>query len=306
MTKNKKLSVVISAFNEEKKIGECLSSVSFADEVILVDNSSTDSTVEIAKKHHASVFSRPNNLMLNVNKNFGFSKATGGWILSLDADERITPELKEEILSAINLENDITGYYIPRKNIILGKWIQHAGWYPDFQLRLFQNDRGKFAEQHVHEMLEVEGRTQELKECMLHYNYDSVNHFLSKLCFIYAPNEADVLLKKGYVLDFFDIFRFPAKEFISRFFAREGYKDGVHGLVLSLMMSFYHLIVFVYIWEKKGFVEEKSFNVLEKTEVELKRIHREISYWIVNEKIKSAGVPLRKLQLRLKRKLLNL
>src|SRR3990167_9304957 len=107
-----KLSVAISAFNEERKIEDCLKSASFADEVIFVDNSSTDQTLKIAKKYTLKVFTRENNLMLNVNKNFGFSKASEEWILSLDADERITDELKKEIKSIIkNNKKDVNGFW---------------------------------------------------------------------------------------------------------------------------------------------------------------------------------------------------
>src|SRR3989344_5797566 len=134
-----KLSVAISAFNEERKIEDCLKSVSFADEIIFVDNSSTDQTLKIAKKYTLKVFTRENNLMLNVNKNFGFSKASEEWILSLDADERITDELKKEIKSIIkNNKKDVNGFWIPRKNKIFGKWMEHTGWYPDYQLRLLK------------------------------------------------------------------------------------------------------------------------------------------------------------------------
>src|SRR3989344_6118283 len=128
-----KVSVVISAYNEEKLLENCLKSVTWADQVIVVDNNSTDDTAKIAKKYADEVYSCPNNLMLNVNKNYGFSKATGDWILSLDADERVTDELKKEITNVVK-NDEIAGYWIPRKNIIFGKWIEHTGWYPDYQL----------------------------------------------------------------------------------------------------------------------------------------------------------------------------
>ena len=145
------LSVIISAWNEEAKIKRCLASVSWADEIIFVDNSSTDETSRIAKQFTSKVFKRPNNPMLNVNKNFGFSKATSDWILSLDADEEITKELAQEIRSAINAQNELSGYWIPRKTILFGKWIMHGLWWPDKQLRLFKKNKGKFPGIHVYE-----------------------------------------------------------------------------------------------------------------------------------------------------------
>ena len=119
-----------------------------ADEIIIIDNKSSDKTAEIAKRHKAKVFEKENNLMLNINKNYGFTKASGDWVLYLDADERITPELAGEITLVVD-NSQVVAYWISRKNIIFGKWIKHAGWHPDYQLRLFKRDGGKFPEQHV-------------------------------------------------------------------------------------------------------------------------------------------------------------
>lgn len=220
-----KLSVVISAYNEEKKIEDCLRSVLFADDIIFVDSSSTDQTVKIAKQYTSKIFTRPNNPMLNVNKNFGFSKANNDWILSLDADERITSELAHEIEEKIG-NSDVVGYWIPRKNIIFGKWIKHGGWYPDYQLRLFKKKKGRFPGEHVHEMIKIDGGAGYLNSSIAHYNYETIFQFIEKLINIYGPNEAEQMLKRGYNFTWQDAIRMPFKEFLSRFFAREGYKDG--------------------------------------------------------------------------------
>ena len=292
--KKNQLSVVISVFNGEKELDDCLRSVSFADEIVIVNNSSTDKTEDVGRKYTDKIFTRPNNPMLNVNKNFGFSKATGDWILCLDADERVTPELRDEIKNQIsNLKDKADGYWILRKNIIFGKWIEHTGWYPDHQLRLFRNGKGKFPEKHVHEMVKVSGETSHLKNNLLHYNYITVSQFLNKLN-IYVANEAEQLIRNGYTFKWQDAIRFPVKEFLSRFFAREGYKDGLHGLVLSLLMAFYHLLIFATIWEKKGFekVEHKYF--FDEVGRELKKSSRDMFFWIGSEKIKLIKNPFAK------------
>ncbi len=284
-----KISAVITAFNEEKKLAECLESVSFVDEIIVIDSSSTDKTPSIAKQYTKHVYKKENNLMLNVNKNFGFTKATGDWILSLDADERVTPELKNEILSTLNFQlSTPNGYWTPRKNIIFGKWIQHAGWYPDYQLRLFRNGKGSFPQKHVHEMIEVSGQTEKLQNHLLHYNYDTISQFIQKLDGIYANNEAEQLLKNGYSFSWADAIRMPAKEFLSRFFARQGYKDGFHGLMLSFLMAFYHFVVFAKIWEKKGFREIQNDTFLQEVEHEFKKNKTEFRYWFKHENMKNA------------------
>lgn len=299
-----KLSVVISGFNEEKKIGDCLKSASFADEIIFIDNSSTDNTVKIAKEYTSKIFKRENNLMLNVNKNYGFTKATNDWILCLDADERVTPELAQEIKSILDSENDnVDGYWIPRKNMIFGKWIKYAGWYPDHQLRLFKKSMGKFEEKHVHEMIKLDGEVGYFKENLIHYNFETVSQFLHKHINIYAQNEAEDLISKGYIFTWTDAVRFPFQEFLSRFFAREGYKEGLHGLVISMLMAFYHLVIFAKIWEMKGFKEVNNNNFINQTEKEFEIVNKEINYWFLNEKIKSTKNVFNRLRLKMKSKL---
>ncbi len=290
-----KLSVVISAYNAQDKIEDALKSVQFADEIILVNNSSTDKTEEIAKKYTSKIFTRPNNPMLNVNKNFGFSKASGEWILCLDDDERITETLASEIKKATESKNAVSGYYIPRKNIIFGKWMEHTGWYPDPQLRLFRRTKGKFEEKHVHEMINVDGEVSTLTAPMLHHNYQTISQFLHKMSNIYVPNEAQVLVSQGYKANFADAIKFPLKEFLTRYFAKEGYKDGFHGLMLSLLMAFYHLCVFAYVWEKQGFPKIEEGNILVRSTIVLKCAEKELRYWLRNEKIKNTKNPVKKI-----------
>lgn len=300
MSKKILLSAVVSVFNGEKELDDCLRSLSFASEIIVVDNSSTDKTIEIARKYTDKIFVRSNNPMLNINKNFGFSKAGGEWILCLDMDERVTPELQKEIKSEIRsfdklrTKSEINGYWIPRKNIIFGKWIEHTGWYPDHQLRLFKKGKGSFPEKHVHEMVKVSGQTIYLKNNLLHYNYTTVYQFINKLN-IYVANEAEQLLKNGYEFKWQDAIGFPTKEFLSRFFAREGYKDGLHGLVLSLLMAFYHLLVFTAIWEKRSFEKVEDNNFIDSVDKEFKKSYKNLSFWMDNERMKFIKNPLRKI-----------
>lgn len=299
-----KLSVVISAFNEEKKIGECLESVrQLADEVVVVNNSSIDKTEEIAKKYTDKIFLRPNLLMLNTNKNFGFLKATGEWILSLDADERVTPELAEEIKEKLENSGGINGYHIPRKNIIFSKWIKHSLWWPDYQLRLFRNGIGKFPEKHVHEKIEVTGETEKLKESMLHYNYATVSEFIYKMDKIYTENEAEIFLSSGKKLTWLDALRFPINDFLKTFFAQKGYKDGLHGLVLSILQAFYAEIVFAKIWERQKFWEVEGEDFLTNIDQEVKKIRKEFKYWLWESKIGETKNSIERAIYKVKRKI---
>jgi len=306
------ISAVISAYNEEKKIAACLDSLKWVDEIIFVDNSSTDKTAEIAKKYNAKILTQKNDPSnIDLQKNLGIEKATGEWILVLDSDEEVTPELAKEIQSICHSEAEpknlrengqIDGYLIPRKNIIFGKWIEHTGWYPDYQLRLFRNGKGKYQKKHFHEPIMIVGKTEKLNQHILHHNYETVSQFLYKHFQIYAPNEADELIRKGYSFDWKGIIRLPMSEFLNRYFASGGYKDGFHGLVLSILMAAYHLAIFVYLWEKKNFVDVNE-NIISGLEEELKKSKKDISYWIGTKKILDEKNPLKKGVLKIKRKI---
>lgn len=301
----KKLSVVIMTFNEEKKIKECLESIKgFADEIIVVDNNSSDKTVSIAKKYTKKIYSQENKpLILDLQKNYGFSKATSEWILSLDADERVSPALAFQINAATaNANGEITGYRIPRKNIIFGKWMQHTGWYPDFQLRLFKNGKGKYALAHVHEEMAIEGKIEQLTEPLFHENFETVGRFIQKHM-VYAENEAASKREKGYTYHWSDAINLPATEFISRFFAREGYKDGFHGLMLSLLMAWYHFMIFSFLWQEEKFVEAGSTDILTDTQNVLQGVSKDVSYWFIQEKIKQTRSFSKRIVLKLRRKL---
>lgn len=298
-----KLSIVISAYNEQKKIRKCLESVTFADEIIFVDNTSTDKTVKIAKEYTKKIYLQPNDpANIDLQKNLGIEKATGDWIFVLDADEQITPELARELKDL--MDNDpkgLNGFWVPRKNIIFKKWIQHSGWYPDPQLRLFRKGKGKYEKVHYHEPIAVVGETEKLQEHMTHDNFEHVGQFLYKSLQVYSPNEADDLIRKGYVFSYKDAIRLPVKEFLSRFFARGGYKDGFHGLMLALLMAIYHFVIFAYIWEKKKFIDED--NALEQVGKEAKNSESEIRFWVNKKDIDDEKTLLKKFGLKLKRKL---
>lgn len=297
-----KLSVVISAYNGEKTIEECLKSVAkIADEIVVLDNSSTDSTYSLAKKYTEKIFKQKNNpLAIDLLKNLGFEKATGEWILCIDQDEYIEKELEEEILKKLKEKPKVNGFSIPRKNYIFGRWIKYAGWYPDYQLRLFRRGKGKYEEKHVHEQIKIAGEEEKLTNHIIHHNYNSIAQFLEKTI-VYAKNEAREKLEKGYSFSYVDAIRFPLSEFLSRFFARKGYKDGFFGLMLSLLMAFYHFLIFAYIWEENKFkqLEEKEF--IPEFEKEVEKVGKEFKFWFYENKKIKANNFLKKIYLRLKK-----
>ncbi len=294
------ISVVVTAYNEGERLSRCLSSVHWADEIVVVDSSSTDNTSAVAHRFTKHVYKQPNFPMLNTNKNFGFTKAGGDWILSLDADEVIPPALSAEIKEAVGRSDNIVGYWLPRKNMIFGKWIRHGLWWPDKQLRLFQRGKGSFPAKHVHEYISVDGLTAELATPYIHYNYESISQYLWKMEHIYTENEVTNLVASGYHVSWYDAIRFPVSDFLKIYFAQEGFKDGLHGLVLSILQAFYSFIVFAKLWEKQKFTDQDI--PFSSVMSELKRAGRDMRYWILTEKMKEAPSPLAKLWYRLLRK----
>ncbi len=273
-----KLSVAIVAHNEGEKIASCLNSVNWADEIVVLDGHSADNTAKIAKKMGARVYSVENQPLMKINMNLSFEKCTGDWILSLDAEESVTQELKEEILKTIRDPQHIA-YQIPRKNIIFGKWIAHSFWYPDYQLRLLQRGKAKFPARNVHEELIVDGTVGQLQSALEHYNYDTVSQWIGKLD-SYTTYEAGKLVADGKQLVWSDAVKFPFSEFLTRFFAQDGYKDGLHGLVLALLQAFYWEVVFAKVWEREKFWQYGDDHFLDQVQQEGREVSRQWHHWL--------------------------
>lgn len=296
----KKFSIVISAWNAADNLVRTLSSVRWADEIVLVDNASTDATAQIARKFGVKIFRRPNNPMLNVNKNFGFNKATGDWVLSLDADEEVPKTTAAAIAQILSSDNSAVGYWLPRQNIIFGKWIKHGLWWPDKQLRLFMRGRGQFPCKHVHEYLAVDGQTAELDTPLIHYNYESISQFIYKMDYLYTPSEVAKLSTSSYQLAWYDAIRFPVSDFLKIYLAQEGYRDGLHGLVLAMLQAWYAFIVFAKLWEKQSFKEYEPS--LASVVREFKQAAFETKHWVLTAQIKNATSIWEQIWLKIKRR----
>ncbi len=245
-----KLSVTIITLNEEDNIKKCLDSIKeIADEIIVVDSGSKDKTVEITKEYGAKVYEKKFDNYSN-QKNYAAEKTTGDWILSLDADEEINPELAEEIKKAIKATN-YSAYSIPRKNIILGKWIKYTRWQPEFDRHvwLWRKGRGKWLGE-VHEELAVDGEVGRLKNAKVHYQYKKVSDFMDMMN-KYSELDAGQKVKKGIKFSYFRFFLDPIYNFLVRYIYRWGFLDGWRGFVLSYLMGIYHLNLWVKIWERQ-------------------------------------------------------
>ncbi len=292
-----KISVAILTFNEEKNIAACLDSVSqLADEIVLVDEKSSDKTVTIAKKYTSKIFFVDHEVNFHKHKQIAFDKCTGDWIFQIDADERVTPDLAAEIKKVV-ANGAFSGYEIPRKNIIFGKWIAHTGWYPDYQVRLFQHGKGQLTTQSNHEQIKVDEPVGKLSADLLHEHYHSIEQFIDRLN-RYSGNDAEVLCAAGEKVIWSDALKYPADEFFKRFFLWEGYLDGIHGLVLSLFQAFNRLVVFAKLWEKQKFVETEV-NLRAGVITESKKISKDWYHWLAQ----TENNPLFKLSYKLKKQL---
>ncbi|MBN1543286.1 glycosyltransferase family 2 protein [candidate division KSB1 bacterium] len=242
------LSVIVITYNEERHISECLESVSWADESIVVDSKSQDRTVEIAKKYTNKVIVT-DFLGYAANKALALSQASGDWILWLDADERVTPELANEIRLRIAKESAVQGYEIARKAFFLGRWIRHCGWYPGYVLRLFRRGSGRFNERQVHEGVELDGERARLQEPLLHYTDDSLEHYLWKFN-RYTSLAAEDLALKNRRAGAIDILFRPPVMFVKMYLIKGGFLDGVQGLMLCLLSAAYVAAKYAKLWER--------------------------------------------------------
>lgn len=243
-----KISVCVISFNEEKNIEECLKSVTWADEIILVDSYSTDRTVELAKQYTSIIMPKVWSGYSDA-KNYALQNASNEWILSLDADERVTQELREEIIEVINEgSRRYTGYKIARRAYFLGKWIKHCGWYPGYVVRLFRKDAGNFSKSRVHEKLDVTGEIATLKHDLLHFTDDNLLHYFNKFN-KYTSLAADDLEEKGTPFRVWYLVIKPTYTFFKMFILRRGFLDGLHGFILSILSSAYVFTKYAKLWE---------------------------------------------------------
>ncbi|MFA3781440.1 glycosyltransferase family 2 protein [Melioribacteraceae bacterium 4301-Me] len=246
MSKKNKLSVLIIAGNEEKNIKDCLESVKWADEIVLIDSESKDKTIEIAKQFTDKIFIKKWE-GFSPQRKYGLEKVSYDWVLSLDADERVSDELKNEIQRLLNSEPKFDSYLIPRKNFFLGKHITSCNWSPDYQLRLFKKNKASVTNRKVHEGYYVEGERGKLKGKLIHYTHQSIAVTIDKINY-YSTLEAQEKFNKKKV-SCLDILIHPFAAFFSHFILRRGFKDGIHGLMVSIIHAMTNILTYMKIWE---------------------------------------------------------
>jgi len=255
------LSVALAVMNEEQNLKACLLSVGdLADEIVVVDGGSTDKTVDVARERHAKVIITDNPPIFHINKQKALDACRGEWILQLDADEIITEELKNEIVSVLGLRSSsmihelrtknqepINGYYIPRRNYFLGKWLRKGGQYPDYVIRLVRKGYASFPCKSVHEQIYIDGKLGYLTNPLFHYSYRTVEEYWKKAdtyTTLTAQELIERKIKPGFSIKLlYSIFK-PLKTFILLYFRHKGCMDGINGFKFALFSSLHHPIAY--------------------------------------------------------------
>ncbi len=241
------LSVIVIAHNEEHNIAACLESVAWADDLVVVDAQSTDRTREMAANCGAKVFERAWDGYASA-KRFALEQTAHPWVLWLDADERVTPELAAELQALIAGNPREAGYDVARRAYFLGRWIRHCGWYPGYVLRLFRKECVQFHDQRVHEYASVNGPVGRLRSDLLHYTDDTLYHYLKKFN-RYTSLAAEDRDGGNRQVHRRDVVLRPPFAFLRMYILRGGFLDGRHGLVLSLLSSAYVFAKYAKWWE---------------------------------------------------------
>ncbi len=241
------ITAAVITLNEQGNIHDCLRGLVWADELLVVDGFSSDDTVALARAVGVRVLQRTFDTFAK-QRNYALKEAQGEWVFFVDADERVDAPLAEEVRRKVRqqppAQERMAGYWMPRRNIILGKWVRHAGWWPDYQLRLLRRDSAQYDEaRDPHETVIVQGETAYLEHPLLHYNYTSVRQVFAKQ-HAYALREARSLHLSGVRAAPHRYLTQPAREFIRRYIVLQGFRDGGIGLFLALTMAWYRFQVY--------------------------------------------------------------
>lgn len=248
------VSALIIAKNEEKNIEDCLKSVSWADEIIFIDSKSTDATVEIAKKYTDKIIVHDWQGYAYA-RDLSLKNAACNWIISLDADERVSPELKDEINNLLKKNHNKNGYLIPRRNYFLDKVIKTCFWYPDYQMRFFRKDSASVSMREVHEGFVVKGEHGILKNDLIHFTHQDLFSTFEKIN-KYSSLEIKEIENSKPVKKM-DLIIHPIAAFLNHYISRKGYKDGIHGMMVSIVHAMTNMMRYMKLWEKQN-VESKE------------------------------------------------
>lgn len=244
------ISAVVLTKNEERNIGECLETLKWCEEVVVVDDYSTDKTIEIAKKLGAKVFVRDLNNDFSGQRNYGLEKARGKWVLFIDTDERVSPQLREEILKTVRTQNlprqKLCGFYLRRRDFMWGRELRHGETGKIKLLRLGKKEAGEWVGR-VHERWQLKGEVRELKNPLFHYPHQTIAEFLKEINF-YSGLRAQELYAQGIHVYWASIICYPLGKFLKNYFLKLGFFDGIPGFLVAMMMICHSFFVRGKLW----------------------------------------------------------
>ncbi len=241
------LSVIITTFNEEVNVADCIQSVLWADEILLVDSYSTDRTIEFARPFPITVLQREY-FGSAAQKNWALDRVQNEWVLIIDADERVPDPLAREILTVLASRPGVNGFYIRRENLFIDKVIRHSGWSTDKVVRLFRRDKGRYPNRRVHADLEIEGPVPVLKHPFLHYTFRTFEQYFPKFL-NYAEWGAAQAFRDGRKSGVVELVLRPWWRFLRTYFLQLGILDGIHGFVLCALQAFGVFLKYARLWE---------------------------------------------------------
>ena len=298
------ISAVVNTRNEEKNLEGCLKSLQFADEIIVVDMESTDNTKNVAKSFTDKVFDTEMVGFVEPARNIAISKAVGNWILIIDADERVPKTLAKRLIE-VTQENNADFVRIPRKNIIFGQWTQHSRWWPDYNIRFFKKGSVEWQNEiHSIPVTTGVGINLDLEETLAieHFHYSSIDEYFER-ALRYSTQQAKELINSGYKFDPKDLIGKPLSEFMSRFFAGDGYKDGLHGLVLAFLQMFSVMLIYLKVWQHEGHEPKKAGFFTPIWQNIFIEKFKELRYWYLTVLIQQEPKKAKRFLLKLSRKL---
>jgi glycosyltransferase involved in cell wall biosynthesis len=250
------VTVTVITKNEADSLADALRSVSWADELIVIDAESTDDTVKIARRFTDRVYVRPWNGYID-QKNHAASLSSNDWIFSLDADERSTPELGQEIRALLEADPPSNGYRVPRVSFYFGRWMRTTDMYPDYQLRLYDRRKARWNGMYVHESVKVDGPVGYLKSELQHHPYRDLSEHLVRMD-RYTTLAARQMHARGQRAGAIDLLCHPPVAFLRNYVLKGGFRDGKAGLVISIVNSYYVFLKFAKLWEMQRTVNSDT------------------------------------------------
>ncbi|MGH7259916.1 MAG: glycosyltransferase family 2 protein [Nitrospiraceae bacterium] len=243
-----KVSAVVIAYNDEPNMRACLESITWADEVIVVDSHSTDATEKISREFTDKVFQHDFHGFGRL-RNEAVAHASHDWVFSLDTDERATPEIRDEIRCVLAQGPEADAYFVPRRNYFLGRLIRHCGWYPDYrQPQLFRKSRMTYRDELVHESFDLDGTVGYLSQHVLQYPFRDLDQYLAKMD-RYSDLMADRMARQGRRFRTHQLVTHPVFTFMKMYLGRAGFLEGMPGLILSGLYAYYTFIKYAKLWE---------------------------------------------------------